>query len=180
ACFDQPVLKAVFELTVMAPSDWKVISNMAPAAAAQPAGAGIARWQFPPTPVLSTYLTAIAAGAYFEVTSNHDGIPLGIYCRQSLAAYLDPAEIFEVSTQGFDFYHRAFGVRYPFGKYDQLFVPEFNSGAMENAGCVTYLEDYIFRSRVTDSEREDRAETILHEMAVMWFGDMVTMKWWDD
>jgi aminopeptidase N len=114
------------------------------------------------------------------VRDEHDGIPLGIYCRQSLARYLDADEIFEVTKQGFDFYHQAFEVRYPFGKYDQLFVPEFKEGAMENAGCVTFLEDYIFRSRVTDFAREARAETILHEMAHQWFGDLVTMRWWDD
>jgi aminopeptidase N len=114
------------------------------------------------------------------VRDEHDGIPLGIYCRQSLAQYLDDDEIFEVTKQGFDFYHRAFGVRYPFGKYDQLFVPEFKEGAMENAGCVTFLEDYIFRSRVTGFAHEARAETILHEMAHQWFGDLVTMRWWDD
>jgi aminopeptidase N len=181
ACFDQPDLKATFELTVTAPAGWTVISNMHPDATSQPAGeTSAARWHFPPTPVLPTYITAIAAGPYHEVTSEHDGIPLGLYCRQSLAAHLDPDEIFEITRQGFDFYHRAFGVRYPFGKYDQLFVPEFKAGAMENAGAVTFLEDYIFRSRVTDSEHQDRAETILHEMAHMWFGDMVTMKWWDD
>jgi aminopeptidase N len=180
ACFDQPDLKATFELAVTAQDDWKVISNMAPDVAAEPAGPGRTRWHFPPTPVLSTYITAVAAGPYFEVTDEHDGIPLGLYCRQSLAQHLDPGEIFEITRQGFDFYHQAFGVRYPFGKYDQLFVPEFKAGAMENAGCVTFVEAYIFRSRVTDSERQDRAETILHEMAHMWFGDMVTMKWWDD
>jgi aminopeptidase N len=180
ACFDQPDLKATFELTVTAPADWKIISNMAADGAGQPVAAGTTRWHFPPTPVLPTYITAIAAGPYYEVTGEHDGIPLGLYCRQSLATYLDPDELFEITRQGFDFYQRAFRVRYPFGKYDQLFVPEFKAGAMENAGCVTFLEDYIFRSRVTDSERQDRAETILHEMAHMWFGDMVTMKWWDD
>jgi aminopeptidase N len=129
---------------------------------------------------MSTYITAAAAGPYHVVRSEHDGIPLGIYCRASLAAYLDPDEIFEVTRQGFDFFHAAFGVRYPFGKYDQIFVPEFKSGAMENAGCVTFLEDYIFRSRVTDFAREIRADTILHELAHMWFGDFVTMRWWDD
>ena len=129
---------------------------------------------------MSTYITAIAAGPYHVVRDSHDGIPLGIYCRQSLAQYLDADEIFQVTKQGFDFYHQAFGVRYAFGKYDQLFVPEFKEGAMENAGCVTFLEDYIFRSRVTDFAREARAETILHEMAHMWFGDLVTMRWWDD
>jgi aminopeptidase N len=181
ACFDQPDLKATFELTVAAPDGWTVISNMHPDQTRQPtAEPDAVRWHFPPTPVLPTYITAIASGPYHEVTSEHDGIPLGLYCRQSLAGYLDPDEIFEITRQGFDFYHRAFGVRYPFGKYDQLFVPEFKAGAMENAGAVTFLEDYVFRSRVTDSEHQDRAETILHEMAHMWFGDMVTMKWWDD
>ncbi len=151
-----------------------------PTSPQSPPAPGLTRWHFPPTPVMSTYITAIAAGPYFEVTRQHDGIPLGIYCRQSLASYLDADEIFEITRQGFDYYHAAFGVRYPFGKYDQLFVPEYKSGAMENAGCVTFLEDYIFRSRVTDARREARAQTILHEMAHMWFGDLVTMRWWDD
>jgi aminopeptidase N len=180
ACFDQPDLKAAFEFSVTAPEDWQVISNMAPDVTAQAAAPGTANWHFPPTPVMSTYITAIAAGPYHVVTGEHDGIPLGIYCRASLAPYLDPEEIFEVTRQGFDFFHGAFGVRYAFGKYDQLFVPEFKEGAMENAGCVTFLEDYVFRSRVTDFAREMRAETILHEMAHMWFGDLVTMRWWDD
>jgi aminopeptidase N len=180
ACFDQPDLKATFEFSVTGQSDWTVISNRAPDVAAEPTGPSVARWHFPPTPVMSTYITAIAAGPYFAVTQEHDGVPLGIYCRQSLSEYLDPEEIFEVTRQGFDFYHAQFGIRYPFGKYDQLFVPEFKAGAMENAGCVTFLESYIFRSRVTDSERETRALTILHEMAHMWFGDLVTMRWWDD
>ncbi len=180
ACFDQPDLKATFEFTVTGQDDWKVISNMAPDISAEPAGPGVTRWHFPPTPVMSTYITCIAAGPYFEVRQEHDGIPLGLYCRQSLASYLDQDEIFEITRQGFDYYHQAFGVRYPFGKYDQLFVPEFKAGAMENAGAVTFLEDYIFRSRVTDTMREARAQTILHEMAHMWFGDLVTMLWWDD
>jgi aminopeptidase N len=180
ACFDQPDLKATFEFTVTGREDWKVISNMAPDGAAQASGPGTARWHFRPTPPMSTYITAIAAGPYHQVSAEHDGIPLGVFCRQSLAPYLDSDEIFEITRQGFDYYHQAFGVRYPFGKYDQLFVPEYNAGAMENAGCVTFLEDYIFRSRVTDSEHENRAQTILHEMAHMWFGDLVTMRWWDD
>jgi aminopeptidase N len=179
ACFDQPDLKATFELAVIAQDDWQVISNM-PAADPIPAGVGNRRWRFPPTPVLSTYITAVAAGPYHVVRSEHDGIPLGVFCRQSLAQYLDPDEIFEVTRQGFDYYQGNFGLRYPFPKYDQLFVPEFKAGAMENAGCVTFLEAYIFRSRVTDFRREARASTILHEMAHMWFGDLVTMRWWDD
>ena len=186
ACFDQPDMKASYELTVLAPRDWYVVSNMAPVAdggvpeAGMPEGGGVHRWQFPPTPVMSTYITHVSAGPWHIVRSEHDGIPLGIFCRQSLARYLDPEEIFEVTRQGFDFFHDAFGIRYPFGKYDQLFVPEFKEGAMENAGAVTFLEDYVFRSRVTDFSREARGETILHEMAHMWFGDLVTMRWWDD
>jgi aminopeptidase N len=184
ACFDQPDLKATFEFGVRAPEDWLVVSNMAPDATPQDGFAGTggegAYWHFPPTPRLPTYITAVAAGPYHLVRSEHDGIPLGIYCRQSLARYLDPDEIFEVTRQGLDYFQQVFGRRYPFGKYDQLFVPEFKEGAMENAGCVTFLEDYIFRSRVTDFAREARAETILHEMAHQWFGDLVTMAWWDD
>jgi aminopeptidase N len=185
ACFDQPDLKAAFQFSVIAPEDWLVLSNMAADVAGEPVvggavAGGAKRWHFPRSPVMSTYITAIVAGPYHQVTSEHDGIPLGIYCRRSLAGYLDPEEIFEVTRQGFDFFHNAFGVRYAFGKYDQVFVPEFKAGAMENAGCVTFLEDYVFRSRVTDFARELRGDTILHEMAHMWFGDLVTMQWWDD
>ncbi|MBV2363453.1 aminopeptidase N [Streptomonospora nanhaiensis] len=183
ACFDQPDLKATFELTVFAPADFQVVSNSAPdvagTAVEDPAGPK-SRWHFPATKPMSTYITALIAGPYHVVRDEHDGIPLGVYCRASLAEHLDADAILEVTKQGFDFYHRLFGVRYPFGKYDQLFVPEFNAGAMENAGAVTFLEDYVFRSRVTDARYERRAETILHEMAHMWFGDLVTMRWWDD
>ncbi len=178
ACFDQPDMKATYELAVTAPADWLVVSNMAPESSI--ADGEALRWHFPPTPVVPTYITAVAAGPYHVVRDEHDGIPLGVFCRQSLAEYLDPDEILEVTRQGFDFYHNSFGIKYPFGKYDQLFVPEFKEGAMENAGCVTFLEAYIFRSRVTDFAREARGETILHEMAHMWFGDLVTMRWWDD
>ncbi|NBE96419.1 aminopeptidase N [Nonomuraea sp. KC401] len=188
ACFDQPDLKATFQLTVLAPAGWEVISNATATGVEElPEQAGkhgtvpaARRWQFAPTPAISTYITALVAGPYHKVTSEHDGIPLGVYCRASLAGHLDADNIFEVTRQGFDFFHRVFGLRYPFGKYDQLFVPEFNAGAMENAACVTFLEDYVFRSRVTDAVVERRAETILHEMAHMWFGDLVTMRWWDD
>ncbi|MET8004378.1 aminopeptidase N [Nonomuraea glycinis] len=188
ACFDQPDLKATFQLTALAPKDWEVVSNAAAASVvelpAEPGKHGTVpaakRWTFAVTPIMSTYITALVAGPYHKVTAEHDGIPLGIYCRASLAEHLDADNILEVTRQGFDFFHKVFGVRYPFGKYDQLFVPEFNAGAMENAGCVTFLEDYVFRSRVTDAVVERRAETILHEMAHMWFGDLVTMRWWDD
>jgi aminopeptidase N len=181
ACFDQPDMKATYELTVRAPEGWLVVSNLAPdvdGGLLTEDGARV--WHFAPTPVMSTYITHVSAGPWYVVRDEHDGIPLGIMCRQSLAQYLDPDEIFEVTRQGFDFYHAAFGIKYPFGKYDQLFVPEFKEGAMENAGAVTLLEDYVFRSRVTDFSREARGETILHEMAHMWFGDLVTMRWWND
>ncbi|RNL87330.1 aminopeptidase N [Halostreptopolyspora alba] len=185
ACFDQPDLKARFELQVFAPADFVVVSNSAPDVAGIPVEGTAGedprtRWHFPPTPPVSTYITALIAGPYHVVRDEHDGIPLGVFCRASLAEHLDAEAILEVTKQGFDFYHRVFGLRYPFDKYDQLFVPEFNAGAMENAGAVTFLEDYVFRSRVTDARYERRAETILHEMAHMWFGDLVTMRWWDD
>ncbi|OZM79345.1 aminopeptidase N [Pseudonocardia sp. MH-G8] len=178
ACFDQPDLKARYTLTVTAPLDWKVISN----AAAESVEGGVHR--FATTEIMSTYLVALIAGPYAEWRDEHrddfGDIPLGIYCRGSLAEHMDAERLFTETKQGFDFYHRNFGVRYPFGKYDQLFVPEFNAGAMEHAGAVTFLEDYVFRSRVTRFLYERRAETVLHEMAHMWFGDLVTMRWWDD
>ncbi|MET8797800.1 aminopeptidase N [Nocardia sp. NPDC004568] len=177
ACFDQPDLKATFDIEVTAPADWKVISN----------GAGTAdggKHRFATTPLMSTYLVALIAGPYAEwtdtYTDDHGDIPLGIYCRASLAEHMDADRLFTETKQGFGFYHKNFGVPYAFGKYDQLFVPEFNAGAMENAGAVTFLEDYVFRSKVTRASYERRAETVLHEMAHMWFGDLVTMKWWDD
>jgi aminopeptidase N len=174
ACFDQPDLKATFGFTVKAPEGWVVVSNTP--GVRDPNGV----WTFPITSVMSTYVTAIVAGEYHAVHQDHRGIPLGVYCRQSLAQYLDPDEIFEITRQGLDFFARRFGHRYPFGKYDQLYVPEFLAGAMENAGCVTFNERRLFRSKVTEARRMDRAQTILHEMAHMWFGDLVTMKWWDD
>ncbi|MCW2552026.1 MAG: Membrane alanyl aminopeptidase Metallo peptidase family [Mycobacterium sp.] len=177
-CFDQPDLKAVFRFAVRAPRDWVVVSNGA--VAEQPAEGEPGTWRFVETPRMSTYITALVAGPYHHVHDSHDGIDLGLYCRRSLAEHLDPDDLFTVTKQGFDFYHRVFDYRYPFGKYDQLFVPEFNAGAMENAGAVTFLEDYVFRSKVTDAAYERRAETVLHEMAHMWFGDLVTMQWWDD
>src|SRR3984893_6120200 len=179
ACFDQPDLKAPFTLTVTALSGWEVVSNGRPATRLEgPGGAQVVR--FTTTPPLSTYVTALVAGPYHKVTDRHDGIDLGVYCGASLAQYLDADEILAITKQGFDWYHQAFGRKYAFDKYDQLFVPEFNAGAMENAACVTFLEDYVFRSKVTEASYERRAETILHELAHMWFGDLVTMRWWDD
>ncbi len=176
ACFDQPDLKANFRLHVTAPEGWTCVSNGVGTRDAP----GYGSWTFAETPRMSTYITALIAGPYYAVYDHHDGIDLGLFCRASLGQFLDPEELFTVTKQGFDFYHEVFDYPYPFGKYDQLFVPEFNAGAMENAGAVTFLEDYVFRSKVTDARRERRAETILHEMAHMWFGDLVTMRWWDD
>jgi aminopeptidase N len=187
ACFDQPDLKATYQLTVLVPADWKAISNTA-VESSEDDITGAVRQRFATTDVLSTYLVALVAGPYAEwrdefVDETEDGgvvIPLGLYCRASLADHMDAERLFTETKQGFGYYHEAFGVRYPFGKYDQCFVPEFNAGAMENAGCVTFLEDYVFRSRVTRYLYERRCETVLHEMAHMWFGDLVTMRWWDD
>ncbi|MFM6979987.1 MAG: aminopeptidase N [Micrococcales bacterium] len=184
AVFEQPDLKATFEFTVTAPSYWKVVSN-SPTPEPEALEDGKSIWQFAPTKRLSSYVTAIVAGPYAEwrdelTSTSGDVIPLGVFCRASLAEFMDPEYIFEKTKQGFDFYENAFDVPYPFEKYDQLWVPEFNAGAMENAGVVTFTETYVFRSNVTDAIRERRVVTILHELAHMWFGDLVTMKWWND
>jgi aminopeptidase N len=184
ANFEQPDLKAAFTFHVIAPEHWVVLSNQ-PFPVPEPAGGDSAIWHFPPTPPMSTYLTAICAGEYHLVTSTHTTprgqvIPLGLACRASLAEFLEPDDILTITRQGLDYYTGLFGTDYPFAKYDQVFVPEFSAGAMENAGCVTFSERVLFRSKVTDMMYELRATVILHEMAHMWFGDLVTMKWWDD
>lgn len=183
ACFDQPNLKATYTFTVNAPSHWKVTSN-ATTPQPTPVRDGVSQWAFGETSAMSTYITAIVAGPYHEVRDEFVGAfgtyPLGLFCRSSLAEFLDPEELFEVTKQGFKYFEDTFQVGYPFVKYDQLFVPEFNAGAMENAGCVTHHEDYVFRSKVTRFAYEQRANTVLHELAHMWFGDLVTMSWWDD
>ncbi|MFD9932676.1 aminopeptidase N [Streptomyces massasporeus] len=178
ASFEQPDLKATFQFTVTAPDGWTVISN-SPTPEPQDNV-----WVFEPTPRISTYITALIVGPYHSVHSVYEkdgqSVPLGIYCRPSLAEYLDSDAIFEVTRQGFEWFQEKFDYAYPFEKYDQLFVPEFNAGAMENAGAVTIRDQYVFRSKVTDAAYEVRAETILHELAHMWFGDLVTMEWWND
>ncbi|MFC6705295.1 aminopeptidase N [Flexivirga alba] len=176
ACFDQPDLKAPYDVRVRAPQEWIVAGN----GAAEQTAPG--EWTLATTPPLSTYFVTICAGPYAVETDEHDGIPLGIYVRASLAEQLHEQrdDIFEVTKQSFDYYHRLFGIRYPWGKYDQFFVPEFNAGAMENPGCVTLRDQYIFRGAHTRTELLTRANTIAHEMAHMWFGDLVTMQWWDD
>ncbi|WP_128428531.1 aminopeptidase N [Streptomyces cyaneus] len=178
ASFEQPDLKATFQFTVKAPEGWTVISN---SPTPEPTDSV---WVFEPTPRISTYVTALIVGPYHSVHSVYEkdghSVPLGIYCRPSLAEYLDSDAIFEVTRQGFDWFQEKFDYAYPFKKYDQLFVPEFNAGAMENAGAVTIRDQYVFRSKVTNAAYETRAETILHELAHMWFGDLVTMEWWND
>ncbi len=183
AVFEQPDLKATFQFTVTAPSAWQVVSN---SPTPEPVVDGTrGTWTFAPTSILSSYVTALVAGPYAvvrdELTSS-DGrvIPLGIFSRKSLSEFLDADYIFEKTRQGFQFYEKQFDYPYPFEKYDQLFVPEFNAGAMENAGAITFTETYVFRSKVTDAIKERRVITILHELAHMWFGDLVTMKWWND
>ncbi|MDQ7902921.1 aminopeptidase N [Phytohabitans sp. ZYX-F-186] len=172
ACFDQPDLKAPVTLTVHAPEGWLVAAN----------GAAEGGGRFATTPPLATYFVSLVAGPFHARYDEHDGIPLGLLCRRSLAPHLDKDadEVFEITKACFDRFHELFGIRYPFGKYDQAFVPEFNAGAMENPGLVTLRDDYIFRSAVTDGDREWRAVVIAHEMAHQWFGDLVTMRWWDD
>jgi aminopeptidase N len=176
ACFDQPDLKAVIRLTVTAHPDWTVLANgdgtqVAPG-----------RWEFADTPLISTYLMTVVAGPYHARHAVHDGVPLGLHCRRSLAPHLDKdsEELFQITAACLDRYHELFRIRYPFGKYDQVFVPEFPAGAEENPGCVTVREEFLFRSAATDVEREVRAMVIAHEMAHMWFGNLVTLRWWDD
>jgi aminopeptidase N len=183
AVFEQPDLKATFRFTVTAPAAWEVVSNQPVETRATDGDA--ATWVFKTTPRISSYITAIVAGPYAKVESeltSRDGrtIPLGIYSRKSLSQFLDADYIFDITRKGFAYYEEKFDYAYPFEKYDQLFVPEFNAGAMENAGAITFTETYVFRSKVTDAIKERRVVTILHELAHMWFGDLVTMKWWND
>lgn len=183
ATFEQPDLKAHFEFSVTTPADWTVFSNeTTPEPVEVPQGL---RFDFAATQQIPTYITAIVAGPYVGRTSSvqsSDGreIPLGVYCRRSLFDHLDSENIFEVTRQGFAFFEQAYQIPYPFNKYDQIFVPEYNAGAMENAGCVTFRDQYLFRSKPTAWELEARSNTILHELAHMWFGNLVTMQWWND
>ncbi len=180
-CFDQPDLKSVFSWHATVPAHWRVISN-SPIERTDPGDVeGCKVVHFATSARMSTYVTALCAGPYHEVRQAHDGIDLGLFVRDSMKQYLDSDDLFLITRQGFDFFHEQFGVRYPLPKYDQIWVPDFNAGAMENFGCIVHGEEYyIFRSQVTDFEYENRANTILHEMAHMWFGDLVTMRWWDD
>ncbi|MGK3947860.1 aminopeptidase N [Microbacterium sp. K2] len=182
ACFEQPDIKAPYTFVVDAPAGWEVLSNQV--AASVDAGVGVQRVEFAPTLPISSYITSVAAGPYARVEGEWERgdqrIALGLFVRQSLSQYLESEEILEITRQGLDFFTDAFAYPYPWGKYDQIFVPEYNLGAMENPGLVTFTESYLSRGAATDAQRAARANTILHEMAHMWFGDLVTMKWWDD
>ena len=183
ATFEQPDLKSVYTWTVVAPDHWKVVSN-APSPEPEPLGDGRARWSFPESKRMSTYVTALIAGEYHEHLDSYEGregtISLGHYCRQALVEHLDVDELLLLTKQGFEFFEEAFDFPYPFEKYDQLYVPEYNAGAMENAGAITLRDEYLPRSRQDSAFYEFRCSVILHEMAHMWFGDLVTMRWWDD
>ncbi|MFJ8823367.1 aminopeptidase N [Streptomyces sp. NPDC102467] len=176
AAFDQPDLKARFDVTVTAPEGWTVLTN----SVVEHLGEGT--WQAATTPLLPTYLVAVAAGPWHSVRTEHRGLPFGLHCRRSLAPHLDADadEILDITRACYDRYHEKFDEPYPFDSYDQAFVPEFNAGAMENPGLVTFRDEFVYRSAVTDTERQTRAMVIAHEMAHMWFGDLVTLQWWDD
>jgi aminopeptidase N len=182
ACFDQPDLKATVDLTVTADARWVVIANTAHEQPPSPAGDGRSTWRFGRTPPLPPYLVAFAAGPFRALRSSHHGLPLALYARNSLFQELtdDAPELFEVISRGLDFYRRLFDLPYPFTKYDHVFAPEYAFGGMEHPGCVTLNERLVFRHRVTEEARRRRADILLHEMAHMWFGDYVTMRWWDD
>lgn len=190
ANFEQPDLKAEFTFHVMAPSEWQVSSNGVEALRTQlTSDPATSRWDFAPTKPMSTYITTVLAGPYFKAEDTWHGtlsdgtaldVPLALYCRASMAPSFDAAELFRLTRNGLDFFNELFDYPYPWGKYEQAFVPEYNLGAMENPGLVTFTESYVFTSRAADSQYQGRANTLLHEMAHMWFGDLVTMQWWDD
>ncbi len=190
ANFEQPDLKAEFTFHVMAPSDWQVSSNGAEVLRTQlTSDPATSRWDFAPTKAMSTYITTVLAGPYFKAEDAWSGtlgdgtvldVPLALYCRASMAASFDADVLFSLTKNGLAYFNELFDFPYPWGKYEQAFVPEYNLGAMENPGLVTFTESYVFTSRAADSQYQARANTLLHEMAHMWFGDLVTMKWWDD
>jgi aminopeptidase N len=176
ACFDQPDLKAPYTVAVTAPRHWIVVGN----GAATQVSPG--RWELSATPPLATYFVTVCAGPYVSVTDEHDGIPLGVHARASLEPHLreQSPQVLATTRTCLDHYQALFGIRYPFEEYHQVFVPEFNAGAMENPGCVTFQDTYVFRGAATPDQLFQRDNTIAHEMAHMWFGDLVTMRWWDD
>ena len=179
-CFDQPDLKGTFETTITAPDNWTVISNSTEQDVSTVDGRKA--WHFAKTPTISTYLFAIAAGpfkVFKHKARSSESIPMRVFARASVAKNVDAPNWFSITEAGLDYYGTLFGYPYPFTKYDQIIVPEFRAGAMENPGAVMFSERFIFRSEPSVADKRDRADTILHEMAHMWFGDLVTMKWWN-
>ncbi len=191
-CFDQPDIKGTFQIEVLAPAHWVVVSNSpTPEPVAEPEAAtsigegGVNRWSFAPTVPLPTYVAAVVAGPYAwaegTLRSRKGPLAARVYGRKNLAAHLDAEEMIGTVQAGMTLYEKVFDTEYPYDKYDQVFVPEYNLGAMENVGCVTFSEDHLlFRSRASDAERERRLNIVLHELSHMWFGNLVTMRWWDD
>ena len=177
-CFDQPDLRSTWNLSVNAPAAWQVMHTTRESAVVAEAD-GRRRWTFPTTPAIATYLFALHAGPYRIWTDRYKDIPLRLWARPSLTKYVRAGEWFGWTKRGLDFYGRYFGHPYPFKKYDQIFVPEAQ-GAMENVGAVTFGETFLYRSEPTRAQALDSASVLLHEMAHMWFGDLVTMKWWND
>ena len=178
-CFDQPDLKATYSISVRCKSSFKVLSNE-PVSRVDPVGeSDESITTFNTTSKFSTYLVALIAGDYHEHRYEGTRFPMAIYCRKSLQAQLDPDRFLKWTLRGFEFYEKLFDIPYPFNKYDQVFVPEYNAGAMENVACVTYSESYL-KKKQSKTQQNVAAFTFLHEMAHMWFGNLVTMKWWDD
>jgi len=194
--FDQPDLKASWKLTAAAPKEWLIIANeprdqegtekfdKTKLVTENEAG-DYNIWSFHPTKRISSYLFAFVAGPYLEIKSDklHNGIQMSVFSRESLFKHLQEGqaeEVFEITRVCMEFYEKFFGYPYPFTKYDQVFCPEFNVGAMENPGVVTHNDLFIFREATTIQRRTVRANVITHELAHMWFGNLVTMKWWND
>ena len=195
--FEQPDLKARFRFSLIGPQSWQLRSNspeesreyLSGYAEGLDGGTGLVHVRFAETERMSSYITALLAGPYHAVEGGWSGstpsgeqvkIPLTVLCRASMAEHFDAEALLELTGAGLDFFHAEFDTAYPWGKYDQVFVPEYNLGAMENPGLVTFTEAYVFDTAATDAQYETRANTLFHEMAHMWFGDLVTMQWWDD
>ncbi|MEE9297868.1 MAG: aminopeptidase N [Acidimicrobiia bacterium] len=178
-CFDQPDLKATYAVSVTAPTEWAIVTAGREIDAEDLPGDRTRR-VYAEEGLFSTYLLAICAGDYVGVFDEHHGIPLGLYTRASNAEHLDAEPLFDLTKRGMDFFSGLFSEPYPFGKYDQLFVPEFNWGGMENVAAVTYTDTVVFKEPPTEDQIVRRAEYFMHELAHMWFGDLVTLKWWND
>ncbi len=178
AVFDQPDLKASFEITVLAPKGWQVISSMREDNISSQGDKQL--WHFPATPKLSPYNFSMHAGPYYVWQDNSGKYPMRLFARQSVAKQVTPEDWFNYTDKGLHFFDNYFGISYPFIKYDQLLVPDFLYGAMENAAAITFSEGrFLHKSAMTPAQKQRLAGVIMHEMAHQWFGDLVTMKWWN-